>query len=80
VAEPGHLFIVARANTDLYAFLTQALSGARGISVVLDRRHGERRRAPRPPRDPRARPERRRAQIDADLRTWQLAMAAHRPG
>ena len=42
VAELGHLFIVARSNPELYDFLTQELSGARRIRVLLDRRQGDR--------------------------------------
>ena len=42
MAELGHLFIVARSNPELYDFLTQELSGARRIRVLLDRRQGDR--------------------------------------
>jgi tetratricopeptide (TPR) repeat protein len=71
--EIGHLYIVARSNPQLYEFLTQEFSGARGIKIVLDRRergqrgtgHGD---------------DRRHQEVDADLRTWDLAlMPAGRP-
>ncbi len=43
VMELGHLFIVARSQPDLDDFLSQDLSGAERIKVVLDRRRGEQR-------------------------------------
>ncbi|HKB27119.1 MAG TPA: adenylate/guanylate cyclase domain-containing protein [Methylomirabilota bacterium] len=79
VAELGHLFIVARANTDLYDFLAQELSDARTIQVILDRRQGERRQPPGTSAEDRRQAERRRAQLDEDLRDWGLAVAPRRP-
>jgi hypothetical protein len=78
VAELGHLFIVARANTDLYDFLAQELSGARRIQVILDRRQAERRQPAGAAAEERRRAERRHAQIDEDLRNWGLAVATRR--
>jgi hypothetical protein len=78
VAELGHLFIVARSNTDLFDFLAQELSGARRISVILDRRQGERSAPTGPSAEERSQAERRRAQIDEDLRHWGLAVAPRR--
>jgi len=75
VAELGHLFIVARSNTDLYDFLSQELSGARGIEVILDRRQGERRESVRVSVEERRHAARRRAQLDEDLRNWGLAVS-----
>ena len=43
VTELDHIFIVARSHPDLYDFLSQELSGARNIRVLLDRRWGEQR-------------------------------------
>ena len=43
VMELGHLLIVARSQPDLDDFLSQDLSGAERIKVVLDRRRGEQR-------------------------------------
>jgi len=78
VAELGHLFIVAHANTDLYDFLAQELSGARRIQVILDRRHAERRQPSGAAAVERRHAERRHALIDEDLRNWGLAVAARR--
>ena len=44
VSELGQLFIVARSNTELYDLLTEELSGARKIRVILDRRRDGRQR------------------------------------
>jgi len=74
VAELGHLFIVARPNTDLYDFLSHELSGARRLKVILDRRQGERRDVARVSSEARRQAERRRAQLDEDLRNWGLAV------
>jgi len=62
--ELGHLFIVARSQPDLYDFLSQELSSAEKIKVVLDRR----------------RAERRREQLHQDLRDWGFAVAPRRHG
>ncbi len=78
VTELGHLFIVARSNTDLYDFLSQELSSARRIQVILDRRQAERRRQPGALAEEQRRAERRHAQLDEDLRNWGLAVAARR--
>ncbi len=75
VTELGHLFIVARSNTDLYDFLSEELSGAQRIKVILDRRHGERRQPAGLSAEERRQVERRRAEIDEDLRNWGLAVA-----
>src|SRR5438067_2038868 len=74
MAELGHLFIVARPNTDLYDFLSHELSGARRLKVILDRRQGERRDVARVSSEARRQAERRRAQLDEDLRNWGLAV------
>jgi hypothetical protein len=63
----GHVYIVARSNPQLYEFLTQEFSHAHGIKVVLDRR--ERGQGGADPGD-----DRRHQQVDADLRTWDLAL------
>ncbi len=75
VTELGHLFIVARSNAELYDFLTQELSGAQRIKVILDRRQGERRQPAGATAEERRSAERRRAQIEEDLRNWGLAVA-----
>jgi class 3 adenylate cyclase/tetratricopeptide (TPR) repeat protein len=65
--ETGHLYIVARSNPQLYEFLTQEFSDARGIKVVLDRRE-------RGQRGTGYGDDRRHQEVDADLRTWDLAL------
>jgi tetratricopeptide (TPR) repeat protein len=79
VTELGHLFIVARSHPDLYDFLSQELSGAQRIRVVLDRRRGEQRQRYEELTEERRRAERRREQLDQDLRDWGFAVASRRP-
>ena len=43
----GHLFVVARHNMQLYEYLKQEFSGE-PVTVILDRRQGERREAGQP--------------------------------
>ncbi|PYN75118.1 MAG: hypothetical protein DMD96_29030 [Candidatus Rokuibacteriota bacterium] len=80
VTELGHLFIVARSHPDLYDFLTQELSGAEKIKVLLDRRRGEQRQRLEEMTEERRRAERRREQLDQDLRDWGFAVASRRLG
>jgi class 3 adenylate cyclase/tetratricopeptide (TPR) repeat protein len=64
----GHLFIVARHNIELHEYLTRELAGE-PITVVLDRRDGERRQGEGdPPTDERRQSERRRARTQEALR------------
>jgi hypothetical protein len=80
VTELGHLFIVARSQPDLYDFLSQELVGAEKIRVLLDRRRGEQRQRLGELTEERRRAERRRAQLDQDLRDWGFAVAPRRHG
>jgi hypothetical protein len=80
VTELGHLFIVARSQPDLYDFLSQELGGAEKIRVLLDRRHGEQRPRLDELTEERRRAERRREQLDQDLRDWGFAVAPRRHG
>ena len=75
VSELGQLFIVARSNTELYQLLTEELSGAQKIKVILDRRQDERRRLRGLSAAERRQDERRRSAIDEDLQNWGLAVA-----
>jgi len=75
VSELGQLFIVARSNTELYDLLTEELSGAQKIKVILDRRQDGRRQRPDPSAAERRQAERRRSAIDEDLQNWGLAVA-----
>jgi len=43
-----HLFIVARQQPDLFSYLSREFSAEPDVTVIVDRRQGERRRAPRP--------------------------------
>ena len=45
---PRLLFIVSRHHPDLYAYLCRRFAADPDMKVVLDRRHGERRRGPAP--------------------------------
>jgi hypothetical protein len=40
------VFVVSRTQPERYAFLTRAFDGEEAVEIVLDRRHGERRRQP----------------------------------
>ena len=75
VTELGQLFIVARSNTELYDLLSEELSGAQKIKVILDRRQNGRRQSRISSSDERRQADRRRALIDADLQNWGLAVA-----
>jgi class 3 adenylate cyclase/tetratricopeptide (TPR) repeat protein len=80
VTELGHLFIVARSQPDLYDFLAQELSGAARIRVLLDRRRGEQRQRFEELTEERRRAERRREQLDQDLRDWGFGVTPRRHG
>ena len=80
VTELGHLFIVARSQPDLYDFLAQELSGAEKIKVLFDRRRGEQRQRLEELTEERRRAERRREQLDQDLRDWGFGVVPRRLG
>ena len=80
ITELGHLFIVARSQPDLYDFLAQELSGAAKIRVLFDRRRGEQRQRFEELTEERRRAERRREQLDQDLRDWGFGVAPRRLG
>lgn len=71
----NHLLIVARSNTALLEFFARELAGSRAIEVIADRRHAERRTALHAITEERRRDQRRQAQIDQDLRSWELSVA-----
>jgi hypothetical protein len=62
------LMIVARDHADLYARLRQEFANDRAVAVVLDRRFDERRRDRVSVTAEHRRAERRRRDIDDDLR------------
>jgi len=68
-----HIFIVGRAHRDLYDVLVRRFANDRNVSVVLDRRVGDRRVHPLtvpPDRERRRSPDRRRRQsIDEELKS-----------
>jgi hypothetical protein len=41
---PRHIFIVARASSDLHEYLTRQFEDESNVEVILDRRYQERRR------------------------------------
>ena len=70
----GHLFVVARSKAALYDDLKREL-GARPVTVILDRREGERRQRVQPDAsERRARDRRRQAAFDEKLRTRGFAV------
>lgn len=56
--EQGHLFIVARHNVSVYEYLKQEFA-TEPVTVILDRRQGERRRGTEPREGERRRSDRR---------------------
>jgi hypothetical protein len=68
------------AQPDLYDFLSQELGGAEKIRVLVDRRCGEQRQRLDDLTEERRRAERRREQLDQDLRDWGFAVAPRRHG
>jgi hypothetical protein len=67
-----HLFIVSRLQPDLFAYLAREFASEADVTVLLDRRHAERRRHPHgggPPADERRHGQRR---APSDVKT-QLA-------
>ena len=74
------LFIVSVYRPDLYDAALEAVGLARDVEVVLDRRVGERRGPGRPGSHEGDLNERRRLQIDEQLRTdgWALVSAEAR--
>jgi hypothetical protein len=63
------LLIVSVYRPDLYDDAVRSIGVARDVEVVMDRRFGERRSEGRVTTDDEARKERRRMQIDEQLRT-----------
>ena len=43
-----HLFIVARQQPDLFSYLSREFAAEPDVTVIVDRRQGERRTTPRP--------------------------------
>jgi hypothetical protein len=72
------LMIVARDRDDLYERLRKEFANERAVAVVLDRRLGQRRRASLTVTEEQRRAERRRRDIDNDLRRlgWATARSA----
>ena len=64
-----HLFIVSREAPEVARFLGEQFSVDSNVRVVLDRRHGERRRESARAADDRRGPDRRqRRDVEAELR------------
>jgi hypothetical protein len=71
----AHLFIVAWNRPDLWDYWKRWFSGVENVEVILDRRRGERRRAPQAFEPERRRAERRsRSDIDDELRNGGFAI------
>ncbi len=75
VTDPGQLFIVARSNTELYDLLSEELSGAQKVKVILDRRQDGLWQRPDSSATERQQADRRCSVIDEDLQNWGLAFA-----
>lgn len=73
----GHLFVVARHNVPLYEYLKQEFAGE-PVTVILDRRQGERRQRDEGPNaEERRRSDRRRhSETDEALRTRGFVVVA----
>ena len=71
----AHLFIVAWNRPDLWDYWKRWFSGVENVEVILDRRRGERRRAPQDFEPERRGAERRcREDVDDELRTAGFAI------
>jgi hypothetical protein len=55
------LIVVKRTDQSLYEYLTRGMDGVEGVLVMVDRRHGERRREARSMRGERRRADRRQS-------------------
>jgi hypothetical protein len=68
---PRHLFIVDRQQTDLFSYLAREFSAEPDVTVMLDRRQGERRTSRRPvtPAERRQNDRRLKAEITGQLST-----------
>jgi hypothetical protein len=73
--EPRWLIIVRREQQDLYHNLVEAFREVPRVVVILDRRHGDRRRPDVPPPGvpERRRRDRRQAPSAAEAELWQTA-------
>jgi tetratricopeptide (TPR) repeat protein len=70
----GHLFVVARHNIQLYDYLKREYAGE-PVTVILDRRHGQRRERDEAPTSERRHAERRRQiQVDDAIRSRGFAV------
>jgi hypothetical protein len=59
-----HLFIVARQQPDLFSYLSREFSAEPDVTVIVDRRQGERRRALQPAAADRRQTSDRRLQVE----------------
>jgi hypothetical protein len=66
---------VARSNTELYDLLSEELSGAQKVKVILDRRQDGLWQRPDSSATERQQADRRCSVIDEDLQNWGLAFA-----
>jgi hypothetical protein len=76
---PRLLFIVSRHQPDLYAYLCRQFATDPEMKVVLDRRHGERRRDPPPPAIAERRKGDRRQTTDVAYQLLTMGYAFARP-
>jgi hypothetical protein len=68
------LFIVARPDTALHAYLVRNLGGRPDVDVICDRRYGERRRRSEPTVAERRQAARRRYSVAGDLAALGVAI------
>lgn len=81
VMTAGHardLFIVARSDAALHAYLSRCFGGRLDVEVISDRRFGERRRRHEPPAIERRRAPRRRCSVAAELVEFGVAIVTVR--
>jgi hypothetical protein len=72
----GDLFIIARQDVALFEYLTRHFAGRADVTVVLDRRSGERSERDETSPAERRQAERRRRSVDADLVAVGFAVVA----
>ena len=75
----GHVFVVAEGNKGLYDFLARKFGEDAHVRVILDRRHGDRRRVAAAPGSERRRVDRRQRAVDAMLHSRGFAVVPDPP-
>ena len=75
ISEPmRHLWIVSRAEPELYDYIKNQFGGRPNVDVIVDRREGPRRLRPASPEIERRQADRRQQSVDDDLAALGIAI------